>query len=145
MGKITEKSHDRLFRRTLHNIERAKEFFETYLPDKIRQKVDLNTIALTPNEFIKKDLTALQSDVIYRCQIDNQPGYLYNITEHFSQPDEMLPFRANEYKYALIRWYYKNIAKQYTPSSSVVPIPRSKNTLPLRKEYPGIDRKVQAE
>ena len=50
MGNLIDKPHDRLFKLTLQNVDRAKEFFNAYLPEKIKQQIDFSTLKLAPTK-----------------------------------------------------------------------------------------------
>ncbi|HEY2566529.1 MAG TPA: Rpn family recombination-promoting nuclease/putative transposase [Candidatus Aquirickettsiella sp.] len=40
--------HDRLFRNFLADINKAKDFLETYLPENIKKQSDLSTLIFKP-------------------------------------------------------------------------------------------------
>ena len=80
----------------MKDIRVAREFFETYLPDNIRQMVDLNHLELSPGSYIDEELNESASDILYKTQIGGEPAYLY-LLEHLSSQDKLMPFRLLKY------------------------------------------------
>ena len=95
MSKIVS-PHDHLFKAAMTDIRVAREFFETYLPKDILERVDLNYLELSPNSYIDKALKGSASDVLYKTRIDGKPAYLL-LLEHQSTPDPLMPFRLIQY------------------------------------------------
>ncbi|TLY46598.1 MAG: Rpn family recombination-promoting nuclease/putative transposase [Gammaproteobacteria bacterium] len=48
--------HDALFKQFLTDPKVAKDFLETYLPDKIKNLCNFSTLKLEPNSYIEKNL-----------------------------------------------------------------------------------------
>jgi len=79
--------HDRLFGKSLQNIDIAKDFFSYNLPPRVLNVVDLNTLALEPDSFVKKDGRVRFKDLVYGIKIKDKPGRLFTLWEHQSKPD----------------------------------------------------------
>jgi predicted transposase/invertase (TIGR01784 family) len=89
--------HDRYFRTVMSDLKIAKEFFHEYLPEDIRNMVDLNTLKLCKESFIDKSLHALITDMLFSVNFADEPGYLYFLNEHESSPDKLLSFWLLKY------------------------------------------------
>ncbi len=50
-------------------------------------------MALTEKSFVIPQLREIRSDIIYKCLINNKPGYLNFLFEHQSTPDSLMAFR----------------------------------------------------
>ncbi len=48
--------HDALFKQFLTDPRVAKDFLETYLPDKIKRLCNFNTLKLEPSSYVEKNL-----------------------------------------------------------------------------------------
>lgn len=57
--------HDRFFRSSMSNLVIAREFFSTYLPSKIRDLINLETLRLESQSFVDEELSEIISDVLY--------------------------------------------------------------------------------
>lgn len=76
---------------------------KSQLPLDIVQGIDWESIELTNKSFVTEELAQLHSDIIYKFTIDKSRGYIYNLVEHQSTPDELLPLRMLEYNVLLMR------------------------------------------
>lgn len=95
--------HDKYTKSMLSQVEVAKSLIQSHLPSDIVKRIDMDSIQLTNKSFISEELQDMHSDVVYKCNIDNQQGYLYYEIEHQSTPDEELPLRIFEYNIQLMR------------------------------------------
>lgn len=93
--------HDKLFRKALENPIVAYEFIEAHLPQEILSILDVKTLKLEKESFVKPDLTDSISDVLFSCKLDNagnsEDGYIYLLLEHQSTPDPLMAFRLFKY------------------------------------------------
>lgn len=48
--------HDCLFRNFLADINKAKVFLQTYLPENIKRQCDFSALSFMPGSFVEKDL-----------------------------------------------------------------------------------------
>lgn len=97
MQKITFCPHDKFCRSSMSNLRVAREFFETYLPEHIRKRINFSTLELKKDSFIDKNLRSHSSDLLYSVEIDDKPAYLYLLIEHQSTSDPLMPFRLLKY------------------------------------------------
>jgi len=72
-----ENPHDKFFKETLGNIAVAKDFLHHYLPHKIREIVNVNTLEAQKDSFINEELNEGFSDLLFSADIDGNQGYIY--------------------------------------------------------------------
>jgi len=84
--------HDKFFKAAMSDIRVAREFFENFLPEDIRQYVDFNKLELCPKSYIDENLKSSESDILYKTQVHKKMGYLYLLAEHQSTADPLMPF-----------------------------------------------------
>jgi predicted transposase/invertase (TIGR01784 family) len=89
--------HDHLFKETFSHVENAVGFFQNYLPDELRDRLDWGTLALQPGKYTDEALRGSESDLLYTVQIDQSPALLYCLFEHQSTPDAWMPLRLLRY------------------------------------------------
>ncbi|POP45961.1 ISNCY family transposase [Superficieibacter electus] len=98
MEKVTTATpHDAVFKQFLCHPETAQDFLDIHLPPALRQQCDLRTLRLEPASFVKKDLRAYHSDVIWSVNTCAGKGYIYVVIEHQSSPDALMAFRLMRY------------------------------------------------
>jgi len=90
--------HDRYIRRMMTHPEVARAFLTHYLPVDIRDRMDMQSISLQKETFVDKKLRQQIVDLLFRVDIENDPGYVYVLMEHQSTPDRLLPMRMKQYK-----------------------------------------------
>lgn len=95
--------HDKYTKSMLSQVEVAKSLIKSHLSPDLVKRIDMDSLQLTNKSFISEELQDLHSDVVYKCNIDNQQGYLYYEIEHQSTPDEQLPLRILEYNIQLMK------------------------------------------
>ncbi len=119
MGHIRSK-HDKFFKRMMKNIQLARDFFETHLPEKILSLVDLSTIKLEDSSFVDGDLYGHESDVLFSVKIKEtgEECFLYTLCEHQSRPDPEMPFRLIYY----IMQFLKRYLIEHRPSPFPLPL-----------------------
>ena len=93
--------HDALFKRIMENDIAAKEFLNEYLPQEVKDIIDLNTIKVQKESYIEPNLTKRLSDIVYSVNTkDNKDAFIYVISEHQSSIDHLMVFRL--WKYSLL-------------------------------------------
>lgn len=97
MNKIVS-PHDKLFKAAMSDLRVARDFFEKYLPDEIKQAINFEVLELCSKSYIDENLKLSESDVLYKTQIAKKSAYLYLLAEHQSTPDALMPFRVEKYK-----------------------------------------------
>lgn len=85
--------HDALFRSFLTDPTKARSLLEQYLPQKIKNICDFNTLKLEPGSFIDKNLKKHFSDILYSIKIRGKKAYIYTLIEHLTNLDPLIPFK----------------------------------------------------
>ncbi len=89
--------HDLLFRKFFSDISVVTDFLDIHLPPALREKCDLDTLAITSGSFVTDDMRNRRSDILYRLQTTAGPGYIYCLIEHQSSADAHMAFRLLRY------------------------------------------------
>jgi predicted transposase YdaD len=89
--------HDKVFKKTYSDRENACSFLTHYLPDKVLKLVDLNTLEISKDSFIEKDLADYYSDILYKVDLtDGSRGFIYVLFEHKSYHDRFVHLQIKE-------------------------------------------------
>lgn len=95
-GKI-HSVHDRFMKSMLGDIEIAREYFNAFLPDNLKEIIDLSALEHTANSFVSDDLQETLADIVFKCPLKESHNqeilYLSLLFEH----------RSTEYKYVTIQ------------------------------------------
>ncbi len=111
--------HDRFFRESFGRIEIARNYLEEYLPDDLRQLLDLSEMNLQDGSFVDEEMQAHQSDIIYQVRLhDGQTAYIYFLFEHKSYPDPLVIFQLLRY---LVRFWERQLKEGQT-LSAIIPL-----------------------
>jgi len=89
--------HDHFFKKVFSQKEIAQDFIENYLPKELKKIINTKELEIVKDSFIDKELQNSFSDMIYKVDIDNNPGYLYLLFEHKSYPDKLISFQLLKY------------------------------------------------
>ena len=91
------KSHDALVKKAMSRPMVAKEFFSSYLPKAILDKIDIQTLKKKNSVFLSNVLGAGSTDILFTVEMKDSVGYLSLLLEHQSKPDEKIAFRIQKY------------------------------------------------
>lgn len=94
---MTENAHDKFFKMVMTNRENAIDFLNNYMPPEIIKEIDMDSISITKDTFIDKNLKELYSDVLYEAIINGKKGYLYILFEHKSKADKYTALQLLKY------------------------------------------------
>ncbi|MBL0941156.1 MAG: Rpn family recombination-promoting nuclease/putative transposase [Alphaproteobacteria bacterium] len=94
--------HDRFVRAIMTNPKVIQEFFETNLPQEVKDLIDFSSITPEKESFINDKLRLQIADILFSVEFQGEPGYLYLLLEHASSPDKMLPFRMLKYMISIL-------------------------------------------
>ena len=89
--------HDHFFKKVFSQKEIAQDFIENYLPKELTKIINTKELEIVKDSFIDKELQNSFSDMIYKVEINNNPGYLYLLFEHKSYPDKLISFQLLKY------------------------------------------------
>jgi predicted transposase/invertase (TIGR01784 family) len=100
--------HDKVFRQVYSNKENARSLLADKLPDKVLKLVDLDTLEISKDSFIEKELADYYSDILYRVMLkDGNQGFIYVLFEHKSYYDKFVHLQLLEYMVKIWRLYIK--------------------------------------
>lgn len=108
-------AHDRYVRSCFAHPALAKEFLSRYLDEPILEGMDLSSLALTKESYIKDTLRQKVTDLLYTVNYQGKPGYLYILIEHASTPHPLLPFRVLGYMSSIMEDHIKHTKTRTLP------------------------------
>ena len=115
--------HDKFVKESLKNLAVARDFVRAFVPEQIYSAIDINTLALADKEFTTKSHKKIEADILYKCNMQNEPGVVYILVEHQSTADKSMPFRMLRYCVNLIAEHLAHLgARRNHPLPIVVPI-----------------------
>ncbi|OJW72782.1 MAG: hypothetical protein BGO68_00590 [Candidatus Amoebophilus sp. 36-38] len=123
--------HDSFLRRSLTNLEIAKDMLKSCISVDLAERINWNTLELTNKSFAKEELKQIHGDIIYRCQSKGKKAYMYLVLEHQSTPDRFLPFRILGYDVALMEQHLEQLKKgknKYLPDITNICVYGGKET-----------------
>lgn len=101
MSITIPQAHDKLFKVSLTEKQVAIDYLKSHIPVEIYKHININTLELTDKSFILPKFREIHSDIVYRCQIDNNDGYIFFILEAESTANEdFMAFRQLQYSIA---------------------------------------------
>lgn len=116
MSQITN-IHDRFFKETLSHKEVARDFLENYLPQEVLRHLDLNTLKISKDTFVK-DQREHYSDLLYEVDlIGGSSGYIYLLFEHKSQHDPYVALQVLRYMVEI--W---SLSRNQRPNNERLPL-----------------------
>ncbi len=81
--------HDKFFKETFSRIEVARDYIDQFLPDDIRQNLDLRTLQLSETSHVDQELQEHLSDIVYSCRWKTHTEIRISLLfEHKSYPEQ---------------------------------------------------------
>jgi predicted transposase YdaD len=112
--------HDALFKWTFSHVERAASEFRAIFPPELLAELDLSTLHPVPAEFVDKALSKSYSDQLFEVCVRGEPGFLFVLFEHQSNPDDVMPLRLLGYIVRVLELY---VRRQRTKGAAILPLP----------------------
>jgi len=116
VSKKIRPEHDELFRSSMEHPKVSKEFLDAYLPQDVKERVDLDSIKVEKESFVEDKLKNSICDVLFSVKSIDGDAYIYVLVEHQSKPHHFMPLRL--FKYMI------NICDQYLtkhPKAKILP------------------------
>lgn len=108
--------HDGAFDYFFREKETALSFLEEYLPMKIKRKLDFNSLKISKDTFVDKEMARYFSDVLYEIKLNDKPAFLYLLFEHKSWEDWFICLQLLKYMVKIWENYLKQEKnKKYLP------------------------------
>ncbi len=95
--------HDAFFKFQFSSVDRARDFFETYLPKEALKFFQFDKMQAESSEFISEKLKKLLSDALFSVPIKGTDAYIYCLCEHQSTAQELMMFRFESYKIEIMK------------------------------------------
>ncbi|MCP4153493.1 MAG: Rpn family recombination-promoting nuclease/putative transposase, partial [bacterium] len=90
--------YDGLFRDFFDDKEVAASFMKEYVPGKINRHFDFDTLTISKDTFIDKELARHASDVLYQIEYKQKPLLVYLLFEHKSAQEKFAGFQVLKYE-----------------------------------------------
>lgn len=115
------KPHDKLVRRLLSNTMTARGLLDAYLPETVKDLLDLDCLERQPNTFIDAQHRFLEVDILFktRCRDSHEDAFVWFLVEQQREPDIWLPLRI--FCYIAVIW--DHIRKSSKSRAKTVKIP----------------------
>ncbi|MCL0067935.1 Rpn family recombination-promoting nuclease/putative transposase [Peptococcaceae bacterium] len=94
---IIKNPHDSFFKYSLQDLDIARNFIASYLPDEIVELLNLSTIKSSKDSFVDSKLKSYFIDMLFSVSLNNQEIYLYFLFEHKSSPEKDVPIQLLRY------------------------------------------------
>jgi predicted transposase/invertase (TIGR01784 family) len=112
-----------VFRQVYSNKENARSLLADKLPDKVLKLVDLDTLEISKDSFIEKELANYYSDILYRVMLkDGNQGFIYVLFEHKSYYDKFVHLQLLEYMVKIWRLHIKQHEEKPVRLPIVIPL-----------------------
>lgn len=113
------KPHDAFFKANMSKPEVIKDFLQSYLPIKISELVEYDSLLLVEPKSISPKLKLQEADLLYRIKIANQDSFLLFLMEHKSYTDIHTSIQILRYivEVSLKMKSFLNTAKEQSPIS----------------------------
>lgn len=101
MTRKIHQIHDKMMKSILRDKDALQEFFHAFLPDSVKEVIDLSQIEHVPGSFLSPEMKETRADMIFKCPLigmKDQEVYLCLIvTEHKSTPDQYVSIQLGGY------------------------------------------------
>lgn len=107
--------HDRYFEQAMKDSRIAHCFFNAFLPDSIKSKIDLSTLKLESESFVDSNLSKIEVDILYSVKLNHGKHGVYILVEQQTKSQKYFPFRLLTYIYRIMKAYYKRSGRKDLP------------------------------
>ena len=125
------KAHNQFVQSVMSDLAVARDFFELFLPENLRQAIDLETLEPQPSSYINAVRKESTMDLLYRVKHLDSENFLYLIVEHQSTADRLMPHRILNYECNVIDQHVKR-----SKNKKSVPLVYSIVLYHARRRYP---------
>ena len=113
--------HDRFFKDVLSRREAARDFVLYYLPADLVELLDVESLVVSKDTFVDKDLREHFSDILYQVDLkEGDSAYIYLLFEHKSYSDPLIALHLLRYMIKI--WEQAVKQGEARPFSPVIPI-----------------------
>jgi predicted transposase/invertase (TIGR01784 family) len=131
--------HDRFFKEVLSRPEAARDFVVHYLPDEVTALLDLDSLEVTKDSFVDKDLREHFSDLLYRFDLaDGSPGFIYLLFEHKSYSEPLVGLHLLRYMIKIWEQTLKQGETKKLPPILPVVVYHGRSKWKVRLDFAGL-------
>ena len=112
--------HDALFRAAFESPRHAAQLLHAVLPAELTELVSLDSLELEPGGGRGQNLEEFRTDLLFRANIANAPGFICVLFEHQSSSDHGMPLRM--LGYLLRTWERAWRSQRGRPLPPIIPI-----------------------
>lgn len=92
-----QNAHDTFIKLVMDDLENARDFMKTALPDDLLVNLDLSTLEHKKTSYVNEKLKETFADVVYSCSYKKEEIRISLLFEHKSYPDAYIHFQLLEY------------------------------------------------
>ena len=107
--------HDKLFKETWSDLANVRSFLDHYLPANVSGIMDFDTLEISKDSFVEKELEEYFSDMLYKVKLSGTSGYVYVLFEHKSYHEKHIHLQLLEYMVKIWRLCLKQDKKASLP------------------------------
>jgi predicted transposase YdaD len=101
-----DRPHDTLFRYAFERPEIAEGELRALLPPEVVAALDFTTLTLEPGSLADPEFAQLETDLLYRVELEGEESFVFILFEHQSSPDALMPYRMLRYMVRIWeRWW----------------------------------------
>lgn len=145
---LPKMTSDIYFKKCMCNIPLARDFLNFNLPEKIKNGIRLETLAMAPQEYLSIALRKKIADVVYTVKLndaDDELGYLIVHIEQQSVPKQLMPLRMIEFMMTISRQFAElQGSGDKLPLPVVIPIILSNHHKPYPYSTKFLDQYTEA-
>ncbi len=117
-----QKSHDIFTKVTLQEKKNAIDFFQHYLPKKIFEQINLDSIEITKDSFVHSNYSDIHSDILFKVNLLGKPGYIYTLIDHKSSQDKFTAFQLLKYMIGIWELHIKQSKEEVLDLPIIIPM-----------------------
>lgn len=116
--------HDSYFKSLIVHYSMQKQFLLEYLPPRLSNYIDFNSIKLKKDSFIDPELKQKYTDALISVKIKGRssPTYCYLLAEHQSSPDYWMSLRLWSYMIKIWEKYIKDNGNKKVKLPTIYPV-----------------------
>ena len=129
---IPDINADVYFAMNMCRLDIARDFLAFNLPEKIKARVELSTLALAPQAYLSAALRKKAADMVYTVKLkgtEDELGFLIVHIEQQTNPKRLMPLRMLSFMMTIMSQYTeKQTGQDSVPIPVVIPIILSNHT-----------------
>jgi predicted transposase/invertase (TIGR01784 family) len=107
--------HDKFFKAVFSGLEHAQSELAAILPASIVRTIDWGTLMLLSGDYADLNAESMESDLLFKAQLEGHDALLYLLFEHQSSVDRTMPFRLLRYMTRIWARFAKDAPNERLP------------------------------